>query len=105
MKTLYESILDIDDNIDKFDNNLISDFQKIFWSISFGFIITCIFWYGGRFIYLYLENDKKLEVTKNVLTLSNSIKDQYFNTESLKQVKEDYYLHGNDINNYVSYLI
>lgn len=79
------------------------DFQKIFWSISFGFIITCIFWYGGRFIYLYLENDKKLEVTKNVLTLSNSIKDQYFNTESLKQVKEDYYLHGNDINNYVSY--
>lgn len=30
MKNLYESLLDIDDNIDKFDNNLISDFQKIF---------------------------------------------------------------------------
>lgn len=30
MKTLYESILDIEDNIDDFNNNLIGDFEKIF---------------------------------------------------------------------------
>lgn len=30
MKNLYESLLDIDDNIDKFNDNLIGDFQKVF---------------------------------------------------------------------------
>ena len=30
MKNLYESLLDIDDNVDKFNDNLIGDFQKVF---------------------------------------------------------------------------
>lgn len=30
MKNLYESLFDIDNNIDKFNDNLIGDFQKVF---------------------------------------------------------------------------
>lgn len=76
--------------------------QKIFCIISFSFILTCIFWYGGRFIYLYLENSKNLTEIE-AKTFANKLKDDNYDSETFKQVKKDYYFYGNATNNYVSY--
>jgi len=77
------------------------NFQKIFCFASLIFILTCIFWYGGRFIYLYLENEKTIETTKTIFAIE--IKTQNNNKQTFKKIKKDYYFHGEVSNNYVSY--
>ena len=73
--------------------------QKVFSFISLIFIVICILWYGGRFIYFYLDNKKTDAKEANIFAkvLLNKNKDD------LKQVKEDYYFHGNTQSNYVMY--
>lgn len=73
--------------------------QKIFNLISTIFLLTCCFFYGGRFVKLYLENKKV--VVNEANTLGKSLKE---NSESfLKNVNGVYYFTNDVENNYVSY--
>lgn len=78
------------------------NFQTIFCLSSFVFILVCIFWYGGRFIYFYLDNQKTLQETERLI-FSEKIKTDNYNSENFKQVKKEYYFYNNATNNYVSY--
>lgn len=73
------------------------NWQKIFNLISFTFILTCIIFYGTRFIRLYLQNNKKEEIK----VLADNIKDN--NEGNLKNINSDYYFTGKEVNNYVKY--
>ena len=75
--------------------------QNIFCFISFIFILVCILWYGGRFIYFYLDNKKTL--TKESTTLARIIKTENNDKETFKQINGDYYFYQDATNNYVSY--
>ena len=77
------------------------DGQKIFNVISFGFILGCCVFYGGRFIKLYKENNKEVEVVQN--TLSQGIKNDNFDEEHLKNVFGEYYFVNDVDKNYVKY--
>jgi len=74
-------------------------FQKIFNFLSFIFLITCVFWYGGRTIYLYLQNEK--ENVSDVITISKTILTKHKN--ELKSVNKDNYFYGKSKNNYLTY--
>lgn len=71
--------------------------QKIFNIISFTFILACCVFYGGRFIKLYLENNK----TEQIKVLADTIKEN--NKDNLKNIKGEYYFFREDINNYIKY--
>ena len=75
--------------------------QKIFCFISFIFIITCVFWYGGRLIYFYLDN-KKVEV-KDDDNLAKIILNENNEKDTFKQVSQDHYFYKNPDNNYLMY--
>ena len=75
--------------------------QKIFNFVSFIFILICILWYGGRFIYFYLDSKKVLTEESN--TFARVIKKQNHDNDHLKQVNQTYYFYGNVDNNYVRY--
>lgn len=74
-----------------------SYFQKLFCFASFVFILTCCFWYGGRFIYFYLDS-KKLEEIENK-TLAYTI----LNNNDLKKANNSMYFYGKDVSNYIKY--
>ena len=74
--------------------------QKVFCFISLVFIITCCLWYGGRFIYFYL--DSKKEVTKEI-TISEQLKKENHNKETFVKSNKDYYFYKNAENNYLTY--
>ena len=69
--------------------------------MSLIFILVCIFWYGGRFIYFYKESEKTLTEESNMF--ARVVKTQNHDSETFKQVGQDYYFYGNVLNNYVSY--
>lgn len=73
--------------------------QKIFNTISATFILACCIFYGGRFIKLYLENNKSEEIK----ALADNIKDNNINNKNFKNINKEYYFYGNEINNYISY--
>lgn len=73
--------------------------SKIFNLVSFVFLLTCCLFYGGRFIKLYLENEKKVVNESN--SLGKSLRE--INDSNLKNVNGVYYFTGNDVNNYVLY--
>lgn len=75
--------------------------QKMFCFTSFIFLATCVFWYGGRFIYFYLDN-KKTEVEEEN-TLAQIIIDENENKNYFKNINEEYYFYGKPNNNYVIY--
>lgn len=74
--------------------------QKTFSFISFIFILTCFFWYGGRAIYFYLGSKKIVENEDNVLAMKirNNNKNGNF-----KLIGTDHYFINNVDNNYVMY--
>lgn len=74
-------------------------FQKIFNLVSFTFLLACVIFYGGRFITLYLENNKVEEVN----SIANDIKNNNTNSENFKNINSEYYFYGTEVNNYVSY--
>ena len=77
------------------------DKQAVFNVISFGFILGCFVFYGGRFIKLYKENNKEVEVVQN--TLSQGIKNDNFSEEYFNNVFGEYYFVNDVDNNYVKY--
>ena len=77
------------------------NYQKIFCFISFMFILVCILWYGGRFIYFY--QDSKKTMTNESNTFARIVKTQNQDNENFKNVNQEYYFYGKNTNNYVSY--
>ena len=77
------------------------DKQAVFNVISFGFILGCCVFYGGRFIKLYKENNKEVEVVQN--TLSQGIKNDNFSEEYFNNVFGEYYFVNDVDKNYVKY--
>ena len=75
--------------------------QNIFCFSSLIFILTCIFWYGGRFIYFYLENQEQLKQNNKIFY--SIVKDNNLNSENFKKINKTYYFTGNTNNNYVNY--
>lgn len=79
------------------------DIQKLFCFTSIIFILTCIFWYGGRFIYFYLDNHKTLEETSTSKVFSTTLINSNYDSNNFKQINNTYYFTGDVSNNYVSY--
>jgi len=77
------------------------NYQKIFNFVSFIFIMVCIFWYGGRFVYYYLDSKETDVVEANSISLQliTANKDK----ETFRQVDNSYYFYEKADNNYVSY--
>jgi len=72
-------------------------FQKFFCFASFIFLMTCCFWYGGRFVYFYLENNKTEEI------INNSLAYKLISNNELKDTNNSHYFYGNEVNNYLKY--
>lgn len=72
-------------------------FQKYFCFASFIFLATCCLWYGGRFVYFYLENHK-LEAER-----INNLSYVILKDNELKETNNSNYYYGKDVNNYLSY--
>lgn len=85
----------------KNNKKLVIDKQKIFCFVSLVFILVCIFWYGVRFVYFYLDSKKTTEIEKQ--TLASIIIDKNYDTDNFKKVNNDYYFYGDAKNNYVTY--
>ena len=75
--------------------------QKTFCTISAGFILACIIFYGYRFITLYLENQKNIKTESN--TITKAIIDNNDNNKNFKAVGNEYYFINDADNNYVIY--
>ena len=73
--------------------------QKIFNIASGIFILSCILFYGIRFIKLYKENYTVDEVAH----IGDTIKENNQNNDNFKNINGDYYFYGKEENNYVSY--
>ena len=76
--------------------------QKLFCFISFIFLATCCFWYGGRFIYYYLDNQKTLSKTENKKT-SDNLAQTIINNSNLKEINNEKYFYNDASNNYLKY--
>lgn len=75
--------------------------QKIFCFVSLIFILVCILWYGGRFVYFYLDSKKTIENKEQIL--ATMIIDKNFDTDNFKKINSDYYFYGDAKTNYVTY--
>lgn len=73
--------------------------QKIFNLVSLAFLLACVIFYGGRFIKLYIENNKVEETN----SIAKEIKENNKDNDSLKNINNEYYFSGTNIDNYVSY--
>lgn len=73
--------------------------QKIFNLVSLMFLLACVIFYGGRFIKLYIENNKVEETN----SMAKNIKESNKDNKNFKIVNGEYYFSGTNINNYVSY--
>lgn len=73
--------------------------QKIFNIVSFVFILTCIIYYGLRFIKYYSESHKKEEQK----FIADIIKEDNKDNENFKNINSDYYFYENSGNNYIKY--
>ena len=77
------------------------DYQKLFNTISIGFICACVLFYGARFTSLYIKN-KKVEV-ENVNTLYKVIFNTNFSKENFVDIGGNHYFKNKVDNNYVTY--
>ena len=77
--------------------------QVLFCFISFIFLATCCFWYGGRFVYFYLENEKELEDKPITANKDNNLTQKIIDNSELKNISNNYYFNGNTTNNYLKY--
>lgn len=77
------------------------DYQKLFNTISVGFICACVLFYGARFTSLYIKN-KKVEV-ENVNTLYKVIFNTNFGKENFVDIGGNHYFKNEVDNNYVTY--
>jgi len=77
--------------------------QKLFCFISFIFLSTCCLWYGGRFIYFYLENQKELNKIENNTTENSNLTKTIITNSDLKNINNSYYFYNDTSNNYLKY--
>lgn len=77
------------------------DYQKLFNTISIGFICACVLFYGARFTSLYIKN-KKVEV-ENVNTLYKVIFNTNYGKENFVDIGGNHYFKNEVDNNYVTY--
>lgn len=77
------------------------DYQKLFNTISIGFICACVLFYGARFTSLYIKN-KKVEV-ENVNTLYKVIFNTNYGKENFVDIGDNHYFKNEVDNNYVTY--
>lgn len=63
--------------------------------------MVCIIFYGGRFLYFYLDN-KKTEKTEEQLFAQTIIKNN-LDSKNFKQINTDYYFYNDALNNYITY--
>lgn len=77
------------------------DYQKLFNTISIGFICACVLFYGARFTSLYLKNKKVEE--ENVNTLYKVIFNTNFGKENFVDIGGNHYFKNEVDNNYVMY--
>lgn len=82
-------------------NKLKIDYQKLFNTISIGFICACILFYGARFTSLYLEN-KKIE-EENFNTLYKVVFNNNYGKENFVDVGGNHYFKNEVDTNYVMY--
>lgn len=75
--------------------------QKIFCFISFIFILTCCFWYGGRFVYFYLDNKKATSSEQE--TFGNHLKLANHKESTFRKDGDIYYFYQDAKNNYLIY--
>ena len=74
--------------------------QKVFCFISFIFILTCCLWYGGRFVYFYLDS-KKTETSQ--VAMADVLKNENHSKKSFRKDGKEYYFYQDVDNNYVKY--
>ena len=74
--------------------------QKIFCFISFIFILICCLWYGGRFVYFYLDS-KKAETSQ--VAMADVLKQENHSKKSFRKDGNEYYFYQDVDNNYVKY--
>ena len=77
--------------------------QKVFCFISFIFILTCCLWYGGRFVYFYLDSHKKTEGSNKTSASGKLVTSLKSSNKSLKKDGSTYYFYQNVSNNYLVY--
>jgi len=77
--------------------------EKMFCFISFMFLLTCVFWYGGRIIYFYLDNKKIEENNDSTNYLAEIIIDENKDSNNFKSINDEYYFYKDAQNNYLTY--
>lgn len=77
------------------------NFKKLFCFVSFLFILSCIIFYGTRFLKLYIENKK--EISKEVNYLVKTVKDNNDSNKLFKSINKQTYFINNADNNYLEY--
>ena len=77
------------------------DYQKLFNTISIGFICACVLFYGARFISLYINNKKVEE--ENFNTLSKVVFNTNYGKENFVDIGGNHYFKNEVDNNYVTY--
>lgn len=77
------------------------DYQKLFNTISIGFICACVLFYGARFISLYINNKKVEE--ENFNTLSKVVFNTNYGKENFVDIGGNYYFKNEVDNNYITY--
>ena len=79
------------------------DKQKLFCFASFIFLSTCCLWYGGRFIYFYLENQQELNNIDSNNKKAKNLAKTIINNSDLKNIDNNLYFYNNTSNNYLKY--
>ena len=77
------------------------DYQKLFNTISIGFICACVLFYGARFTSLYIKNKKVEE--ENVNTLYKVVFNTNYGKENFVDIGGNHYFKNEVDNNYVIY--
>ena len=73
--------------------------QKIFNFASGIFILSCVLFYGIRFIKLYKENYS----VEKISHIGDTIKENNVDNENFKNINGDFYFYKKEVNNYVNY--
>lgn len=88
-------------NNNKIKHKIKIDYQKLFNTISIGFICACVLFYGARFTSLYIKNKKVEE--ENVNTLYKVIFNTNYGKENFVDIGGNHYFKNEVDNNYVTY--
>ena len=88
-------------NNNKIKHKIKIDYQKLFNTISIGFICACVLFYGARFTSLYIKNKKVEE--ENVNTLYKVVFNTNYGKENFVDIGGNHYFKNEVDNNYVIY--